>query len=120
MGQTIVNIGCWLIRASSRLGPCYRVADVNLNQLELNLILFPYLASKLPVAVITKKHSRLDQGEEGQGIFFQLVICDPVCLDIHSRHLLSETPKGPLQKFETVKVRDIRLVWKMQGTYKIL
>ena len=41
-----------------------------LNQLRLNLILFPYLASKFPVAVATKKESRLDQGEEGQGIVF--------------------------------------------------
>ena len=27
MGQTIVNIGCWLILASTGLGPCYGVAD---------------------------------------------------------------------------------------------
>ena len=40
------------------------------NQLRLNLILFPHLASKFPVAVVTKKESRLDQGEEGQGIDF--------------------------------------------------
>ena len=70
MGQTIVNIGCWLIRANTGLGPCYGVADINLNQLGLNLILFPYLASKLPVAVVTKNDSRPDQGEEGQGIVF--------------------------------------------------
>ena len=80
MGQTIVNIGCWLIRASTGFGPCYGVANVSLNQLGLNLILFPYPASKLPVAVVTKKDSRLDQGEEGQGVvFFQLVICGLVC-----------------------------------------
>ena len=72
MGQTIVNIGCWLIRASTGLGPCYGVADVNLNQLGLNFISFPYLASKLPVVVVTKKDSRLDQGEEGQGIVFSV------------------------------------------------
>ena len=70
MGQTIVNIGCWLIWASTGLEPCYGVADVNLNQLGLNLLLFPYLASKCPVAVVTKKESILDQGEEGQGIAF--------------------------------------------------
>ena len=70
MGQAIVNIDCWLIQASTVLKPCYRVADVNLNQLELNLILFPYLASKLPVAVVTKKDS--DQGKEGQGIVFSV------------------------------------------------
>ena len=72
MGQTIVNIGCWLIRASTGLGPCYGVADVNLNQLGLNLIFFPYLSSKLPMAVVTKKDSRLNQGEEGQGIVFSV------------------------------------------------
>ena len=72
LGQTIVNIGCWLIRARTGLGPCYGVANVSLNQLGLNLILFPYLASKLPVAVVTKKDSRLDQGEEGQGIVFSV------------------------------------------------
>ena len=72
MGQTIVNIGCWLIRASTGLGPCYGVADVNLNQVRLNLILFPYLASKLPMAVVTKKDSRLDQVEEGEGIVFSV------------------------------------------------
>ena len=33
MGQTIVNIGCWLIRVSTGLGHCYEVADVNLNEL---------------------------------------------------------------------------------------
>ena len=33
MGQTIVYTGCWLIRASTGLGHCYEVADVNLNQL---------------------------------------------------------------------------------------
>ena len=60
MSQTIVNIGCWLSRASTRLEPCYGVADVHLNQLGLNLILFPYLVSKLPMAVETKKDSRLD------------------------------------------------------------
>ena len=72
MGQTIVNIGCWLIRASTGLGPCYGVADVNLNQLGLNLILFPFLASKLPMAVVTKKDSRFDQVEEGEGIVFSV------------------------------------------------
>ena len=72
MGQTIVNIGCWLIRASTGLGPCYGVADVNLNQVGLNLILFPFLASKLPMAVVTKKDSRLDQVEEGEGIVFSV------------------------------------------------
>ena len=72
MGQTIVNIGCWLIRASTGLGPCYGVADVNLNQVGLNLILFPYLASKLPMPVVTKKDSRLDQVEEGEGIVFSV------------------------------------------------
>ena len=72
MGQTIVNIGCWLIRASTGLGHCYGVADVNLNQVGLNLILFPYLASKLPMAVVTKKDSRLDQVEEGEGIVFSV------------------------------------------------
>ena len=72
MGQTIVNIGCWLIRASTGLGPCYGVADVNLNQVGLNLILFPYLASKLPMAVVTKKDGRLDQVEEGEGIVFSV------------------------------------------------
>ena len=72
MGQTIVNTGCWLIRASTGLGHCYEVADVNLNQLGLNLILFPYLASKLPVTVVTKKDIRLDQGEGGQGIVFPI------------------------------------------------
>ena len=72
MSQTIVNISCWLIRASTGLRPCYGVADVNLDQLGLNLILFPYLASKLPVAVVTNKDSRLDQGEEGQGIVFSV------------------------------------------------
>ena len=72
MGQTIVNIGCWLIRASTGLGPCYGVADVNLNQVGLNLILFPYLASKLPMAVVTKKDRRLDQVEEGEGIVFSV------------------------------------------------
>ena len=41
-----------------------------LNQLRLNPILFPYLASKFPVAVATKKESRLDQGEEGQDAVF--------------------------------------------------
>ena len=71
-GQTMVNIGCWLIRASIGLEPCYGVADVNLNELGLNLILFPYLASKLPVTVVTKKESRLDQREEGQGIVFSV------------------------------------------------
>ena len=82
MGQTIFNIGCWLIGTSTGLRPCNGVADVNLNQLGLNLILFPYLASKILVAVVRKKDSRLDQGEEGQGIFFQLVLCDMVCLGI--------------------------------------
>ena len=72
VGQTIVNIGFWLIRASTGLGPCYGVADVNLNQLGLNLILFPFLASKLPMAVVTKKDSRLDQVEEGEGIVFSV------------------------------------------------
>ena len=53
-----------------------------LNQLRLNLVLFPHLASKFPVAVVIKKEGRLDQEEEEQGIvFFQLVICDLVCLD---------------------------------------
>ena len=41
-----------------------------LNQLKLNLVLFPHLASKFPVAVVAKKESRLDQGEEGKGIVF--------------------------------------------------
>ena len=68
MGQTIVNIDYWLNRASTLFGPCY--GDVNLNQLGLNLILFRCLASKLPVAVVTKKDSRLHQGEDGQGIVF--------------------------------------------------
>ena len=45
---------------------------MNLNQLGLNLILLPYLASKLPMAVVTKKDSRLDQGEERQGIVFSV------------------------------------------------
>ena len=39
------------------------------NQLS-NLILLPHLASKFPVAVVTMKESRFDQGEEGQGIVF--------------------------------------------------
>ena len=77
MGQTIVNIGCWLIRASTGLRPCYGVADVKVNQLGLNLILFPYLASKLPVAVVTEKDSRLDQREEGQGIDFSVSYLGP-------------------------------------------
>ena len=41
-----------------------------LNQLRLNLILFCHLPSKFPVAVVTKKGSRLDQGEEEHGIVF--------------------------------------------------
>ena len=102
------------------MGPCYGVADVKLNQLGLNLILFPYLASKLPVAVVTKKNSRLDQGEKGQGIVFLVSYLWPGVFGHTSRHLLSRTTKRPLQKFEIAKVRDIRLVWKMQGTYKIL
>ena len=43
-----------------------------LNQLRLNLILFSHLASTFPVAVATKKESRLDQREEGQGIVFSV------------------------------------------------
>ena len=70
MGKTIVNTGCWLIRASTGLGPCYVAADVNFIHLVLNLNLFPYLASELAVAVLTKKDSRLDQGEEGKGVVF--------------------------------------------------
>ena len=41
-----------------------------LNQLRLNLIFIHHLASKFPVEVVTKKESRLDQREEGQGIDF--------------------------------------------------
>ena len=40
-----------------------------LNQLS-NLILFPHLDSKFPVAIVTMKESRFDRGEEEQGIVF--------------------------------------------------
>ena len=60
----------WLIRANTGLGPCYEASDLDTESAETISHFFPHLVSKFPVAVITKKESRLDQGEEGQGIVF--------------------------------------------------
>ena len=61
---------------------CYEASDLHTESAEIISHFFPHLVSKFPVVVITKKESRLDQGQEGQGIVFLVVICDLVCLDI--------------------------------------
>ena len=87
---------------------------MNLNQLGLNLILFPYLASKLPMAAVTKKDSRLDQGEEGQGIVFSV---NYLWHGVFG-HTQSTSAICYHKKFETAKVWDIRLVWKIKEPTK--
>ena len=82
--------------------------------------MFPYLASKLPVAVVTKKDSRLDQGEEGQGIFFLVSYLWPGVSGHAQLTSAISNSQGTTKKFEIAKVRNIQLVWKMQGLYKIL